>query len=181
MMQETTSGKYTVLWRIRPRKKPHNFYRRLPCKASKTQRCFVLMESLTLSSLCLWSYLCVAVLNLPGCLCKHHISISLHSYIQLLIALEFAVQEATEGALLNYGLSFPKESKRLASVPIWTKVLQRHLSSPQWLCITISRKNSPLSHARSELRNPEGWAKIQRPENSLVKYKGKDGVAWSER
>lgn len=53
----------------------------------------------------------MALLKTPGSLCKHPISVSFYLYIQLLIALEFAVQEATEGALLNCGLSLLRRGK----------------------------------------------------------------------
>lgn len=42
----------------------------------------------------------------------------------------------------------PKERERLANVPVWAKLLQKHLSSPQWLYTTISRKILP-SHIQA--------------------------------
>lgn len=74
------------------KQKPNKFYRRLSCTVSKTQRRFALMESLILSSLCLWSYLFVALPSPPGSLCKHPTSLPLHSHTRLLAA-PLAVQE----------------------------------------------------------------------------------------
>lgn len=92
-------------------KKTHKFYRRLACKVSKTTKPFHLNQKSHLVITLSLELLFVALLILPGSLCKHPISISLHLYIQLLIALEFAVHEATEEALLNYGLSFLRRGK----------------------------------------------------------------------